>query len=91
MWRMARATITCSALITVIKMFDCQKCSLLKEVLEYEREKNRQLLDRLLGPSQASVPKGFDPKDYYGGGNDEMIEYDEYGQKIIVTRKDNAV
>ncbi len=77
-------------------MFDCKKCESLEAEVAHLRgqastlqEQIGKLVDRLLAVTapHALVDwnpiKPSDPKDYYGGGDDEMIEYDEFGQAFV--------
>lgn len=69
-------------------MFKCQKCEALEAEIAFLRDTNSKLIDRLVAMAnpiayQAVNPQAFDPKDYYGNEYDEMIEFDEFGQKVI--------
>jgi hypothetical protein len=70
-------------------MFKCEKCETLEKEVAFLRDTNAKLVDRIMALADAkaysavnsSVVEG---KDYFGGGDDEMIAYNEYGQKILV-------
>ena len=77
-------------------MFDCKKCEALTDEVENLRaslsksqEQTGKLVDRLIAVTSPDAlamlhpEKSYDPKDYYGNEDDEMIEFDEFGQKII--------
>jgi len=73
-------------------MFECKSCATLQDEVKHLRETNQKLTDQLVAIASpyayhAINQAPYDPKDYYGSDFDEMIEYDDYGQKIIV-RKD---
>lgn len=73
-------------------MFKCQKCEAYEAEIAFLRDTNSKLTDRLVAVAnpvayQAVNPQEFDPKDYYGNEHDEMIDFDEFGQKIIVKRQ----
>jgi len=69
-------------------MFKCSKCEVLEKEVAFLRDTNAKLVDRIIalsnmqvyGAVTASVDGG---KDYFGGGDDEVITYDEYGQRMI--------
>lgn len=70
-------------------MFNCDKCEIYKAEVAYLREMNKSLQDRLMALADAkaygAVSTVFEgnPKEYYGT-DDEVIEYNEYGQKVTV-------
>lgn len=73
-------------------MFKCQKCEALEAEIAFLRETNSKLTDRLVAVAsplayQAINPTAYDERDYYGNEHDEMIEFDEFGQKIILKRQ----
>lgn len=69
----------------------CAKCPDKEEQIAYLREELRKTTDRLLAATSLqtfqaislSAPSG----DFYGGDDDEMIEYNHMGQKVLVTKK----
>lgn len=71
----------------------CQVKKLLEEALEYERERNKELQAKLVAMAsplayrQLVYENAPDTDDYFGVGEEEFIEYDDFGQKIYV-RKD---
>lgn len=70
-------------------MFKCEKCETLEKEVAFLREANAKLVDRIMALADAkaysavttSVEKG---SDYFGGGEDEQIAFNEYGQRILV-------
>ncbi len=74
-------------------MFRCQKCEVMEKELIYLREQNEKLTNKLLAVADVraytAVQFGngqYRPEDYYGNDQDELIEYDDLGQKVIVKR-----
>lgn len=80
-------------------MFDCKKCEVLADEVRTLRGlvdklqiQNEKLTDRLIAitapyaVSAVDPAKPSNPDDYYGGENDELIEFDEFGQKVIRLR-----
>lgn len=77
-------------------MFKCAKCETLERENQFLRDQNEKLLDRCMALADARayaavrvVPE--DDNTFYGGGDDEMIDYNEYGQKVIVKKVDPEV
>jgi hypothetical protein len=71
-------------------MFHCKKCEIYKAEVAYLREMNKSLQDRLMALADAKAYGAVsaplfteDPKGYFGT-DDEVVEYNEYGQKITV-------
>lgn len=72
-------------------MFGCSKCEVYAEEVKYLREELRKTTDRLLAATNLqayqavslTAPSG----EFYGGEGDEQIEYGQYGQKMLVTKK----
>jgi len=68
-------------------MFKCEKCRIYQDEIKHLREETAKLLDRIILLTDLNAygavhqPKP-DPS-YFGGGNDDEITFDEYGQKII--------
>jgi len=74
-------------------MFKCKGCESLKEEIQFLREQNKGLTDRLTAIadvraySAVSLNSGrVDPKDYYGNEEDEFIEADQFGARMIVKK-----
>ena len=69
-------------------MFKRSKCELLERENTHLREQNEKLLDRCmaLADARAFAAVRVSPVDddtFYGGGKDEFIEHDQYGQRVI--------
>lgn len=67
---------------------DCKTCALLKDLLDEERGKSAALQRELLSLVKArlyqpTVVQASNDSDYYGV-DDEMVEYNEFGDKVIV-------
>lgn len=67
-------------------MVRCQKCEVLSEEIKFLRQQNKSLTDRL---AMIAYPAGFagrqyNASDYVGGGGDQYVGYDEYGQRVIL-------
>lgn len=72
-------------------MFKCSKCEAQENEISFLREEIRRLTDRLIAMAnpiayQAVNQSGRDSSEFYGFDTDEMISYNEFGQKIIVTK-----
>lgn len=72
-------------------MFKCEKCVSLESALAFERERNKDLIDRLMALADARAFQAvkFDsqpgnPSDYYGGGNDLVEVKNEFGERILI-------
>lgn len=78
---------------------DCDKCQvkeLLREALEFERARNKELQDKLIAMSSPDAYYALQSRneapatnDYYGVGRDQFVEFDEFGQRRIVEKKEN--
>ena len=71
-------------------MFSCKKCEALSDEVRAFRSQNQALIDRLtaIADVRAYTAVNFDKSegndsDYYGGGDDEFIEVDDNGHKVI--------
>lgn len=69
-------------------MFECKHCQLLKNLLDDERVRNHELQTQLLMFVRANLHKPVtvamaDESEYYGV-DDDMVEYNEFGDKIVV-------
>ena len=74
-------------------LLGCKKCQSLEEQVRFLREANEKLTQALIAmkdkPAFASVHAAngqHDTSGYYGGENDDLIEYDEFGREILVKR-----
>ena len=80
-------------------MFECKSCKallmgidLLKQENSHLKETNKKLTDQviILSNQQAynilELPPTGKLEDYYGNEHDELIEYDDFGQKVLVKR-----
>ena len=71
-------------------MFDCKSCELLKNENSFLREQVKALQDRLMALADTSAFRAVTNKPvemnsaYFGGGDDDMIAYNEYGERVIV-------
>jgi hypothetical protein len=71
-------------------MFDCKSCELLKNENSFLREQVKALQDRLMALADTNAYKAVTAKPlennsaYFGGGDDDVISYNEYGERIIV-------
>jgi len=73
-------------------MFSCNKCQtfkVLSEALEFERQRNKELQDRLVALADA---KAYHSITYmnnqgYSSDDDEYIDYDDFGQEILVKKE----
>ena len=74
-------------------MFKCQKCEVLQQALEYERERNKDLSNRLIALADAKAFQAVsiqrvDDGSYYGNGDNDFIEQrNEFGERILVKQK----
>lgn len=70
-------------------MVRCQKCEVLSEEIKFLRGQVKTLTDRL---SMIAYPGGFvagkfTSSDYVGGGGgDQYVGYDEYGQRVLMEK-----
>ena len=77
-------------------MLECKKCPALESEVAFLRgrlakqdDRIQLLTERLVSvtaPESITLlqsPKPFDPSQYYGNEHDELIEFDEFGQKVI--------
>lgn len=80
-------------------MFDCKKCEVLasevnslREMISKLQEQNGKLVDRLIAVTTPDAlamlnpVKPYDPKEYYGNEGDEVVAYDEFGQRVVVVK-----
>ena len=72
-------------------MFKCRACELLHEEVKHLRETNQKLTDQLIAISSpqayGALQSGpFNPDNYYGNDGDEFVEFDQFGQKVLVKR-----
>lgn len=72
-------------------MFKCEKCPSLESALAFERERNKDLMDRLmaLADTRAFQAVKFDYQpgnstDYYGGGDDLTEAKNEFGERVLI-------
>lgn len=81
-------------------MFDCKKCEVLtsevkslREMVSKLQEQNGKLTDRLIAITAPEAlvmmreEKPYNPSDYYGNDDDEMVTYDEFGQRVVVAKE----
>lgn len=72
-------------------MFKCIKCEALMDENKFLREQTRALTNQIIAlsnPQTYGILNPIAPSDeFYGGENDEMVTYNEYGEKIIVKKK----
>ena len=78
-------------------MIGCKNCDvrlLLQEALEVERTRNKELQDKLVAMANPVAYHSLnnqgsdnDPDDYYGVGPEEFVDFNEFGEKIIVSEK----
>lgn len=79
-----------------MKCDNCEVRKLLTEALEYERERNRELQERLMAVANPMAYQSFHspnniPSDkYFGVGSEEYVEFDDFGQKIIVKKDEET-
>jgi hypothetical protein len=76
-------------------MFKCDRCTALQSEVEHLRAQNKDLLDRCmaLADARAFAAVRCDPvesPEYFGGGDDDLIAYDEFGQRVIVKQTRGA-
>lgn len=69
-------------------MFKCEKCKALEAEVKFLREQNTKLTDRLsaIADARAFVMAGQPASssgDYYGSGDDELVAYSDWGEKIV--------
>lgn len=76
----------------------CSKCGVMREALEFERVRNKELQDRLLAivDARAFQAVSFDSKDYkasdyYGGEDDEIEARNEFGEKIVIKKNERPI
>lgn len=70
-------------------MFDCKNCETLQKEVDFLRETNAKLVDRVMALADAkaynavnhSVESG---EGFFGGGADEYYAFNELGQKVLV-------
>lgn len=77
-------------------MFKCKECKLLQEEVTYLRQENAKLLDRVVALADAkayhavvspSAPDG----ECYGGDDDSIYSYNEFGERITIKRNERTV
>jgi hypothetical protein len=75
-------------------MLNCKKCETLETALEFERERNKELLDRLMALVDARAYQAvkFDTSsisdDYYGGDGEVQQVRNEFGEPVFMKIKD---
>lgn len=77
-------------------MFDCKTCETLSDEVKFLREQLKAMTDRLVALTNplalqvlSPLPQ-YNPDDFHGTSQmDEMIEYDDYGQRILKKRIDS--
>ena len=70
-------------------MFECKGCEAHSEEIKFLREQVKSLTELLAKANPlVSAPKHLDVAGsalgYFGDGQDQYIQYDQYGQKILV-------
>lgn len=69
-----------------MRIFRCKMCEVLERQLAQVQAQNERLMGRLLEhlpQGAAPLPQTVsDSPDYYGGGEDEQIDFDDFGQRI---------
>ena len=68
-------------------MFSCEKCKTLEGEVAHLREQNSKLMDRLVALVDARAygaihTELMPSKEYFGGGDDEILEFNELGQEV---------
>lgn len=74
-------------------MFDCKSCKTLEQEVKFLREQVKAMTDRLVVLANPLALQALNPtmqiapEDFYGtSSQDEVISYNEYGEKILVKR-----
>lgn len=72
-------------------MFSCSKCSALESERDYLRGQVKEMTNRLMALATGkyySEPSAepLDMTEYYGGGNDQYVGYDDAGAKVILEK-----
>ena len=72
-------------------MFKCARCVVLEAEVLHLRDQNEKLVDRLMAMADAkaygAIHTPLESEGFYGGKDDEMIDYDLDGQRIVTKRK----
>ena len=69
-------------------MFKCKKCTALESEIQYLRDQNKSLVDRVMALSSPmaleAVQQPQPSYGYYGDGKDYEYKVNEYGEEVLV-------
>ena len=73
----------------------CPRCEALADEVRALRAQVTNLTDKIVAMADlrayqaTSAQAGFDPRDYFGNVHDEMVEFDGFGQQVVVQKAEN--